>query len=234
MNLEAYELENVKNEEEFKAAFRKMMEVEVNGIKIIANLKDRLKPSHELPCGFVYMENMKWYLVGYTDRCKAVYVSGLKPWAKPVTFLYDKWSPRKWKVPVLYHNVFSRLRKLKDFPDGIASIHNFEESRQCLFTCAYLLGERVVKRLVKIEVALLKHLMQDLRLLAKTCENLNLQPKLEVLIEYVEESYTMELAIDNKQGYYDSGIIACLEEKIREWSIIEKKIQANGGNSKSP
>jgi hypothetical protein len=230
MNLEEYELENVKNEEEFIAAFRKMMEVEVKGVKIIANLKERLKPSPELPCGFVYTENMKWYLVGYTDRCKAVYVSGLKPWAKPVTFLYDKWSRRKWKVSVLYHNVFSRLRKLKDFPDGVASIHNFEESRQCLFTCAYLLGGRVVKRLVKIEIALLKHLMQDMNLLTTTCKNLNLRPKLEDLVEYVENCYTMEFKIENKQGYYESGILKCLEDKIREWSIIEKKIQENGGN----
>lgn len=229
MNLEAYELENVKNEEEFKAAFLKMMEVEVKGVKIIANLKDRLKPSHELPCGFVYTENMKWYLVGYTDRCKAVYVSGLKPWAKPVTFLYEKWSPRKWKVPALYDNVFKRLRKLKDFPDGIASIHNFEESRQCLFTCAYLLGKDVVRRLMKLEIALLKHLMEDFHLLTTTCENLNLRPKLEDLVEYVEQSYTMELHIDNKEGYYNSGIIRCLEEKIRDWSIIEKKIQEKNG-----
>jgi len=219
MNLQKYMVEGG-NKQHFIEKFKELMRVDINSIVVIDTLMAHVEPAGNLPVGFVLMENGKWFLVGWTDRKKRCHPQNLYPHKKKEIALYDSWGKKTWTYRELYKCVFQRLRQLDDFPTVVSNVHNWEYNRQALFSCAKLLEDPVLSKVVTKEIGLLKFVMKDNRhLLKNTCTTLGLQVDVDVLIQYVTKMYANNMQLD-LTSYTNSGLLNLVKEHVlSKWNI---------------
>lgn len=221
MNLQKYKVE-CGDKEHFIKKFKEIMSAEVKTIICIETLMSHVDPVGELPVGFVLMERDTFYLVGWTDRKKRCHPQNLYPHRKKAAILYGNWTKRDWTYCDLYKCVFQRLRQLDEPPRMIASIKNWEDNRQALFTCAKIIKEGdIVQKLKEREKRLAQVLViQNPELLKSICETLGLEATVPILEKHVEGLYECDIKFTNEEGYAASGILNLIKDHVSsKWNI---------------
>lgn len=208
------------NKQVFIKHFKDLMSVDVKSIVVVDTLISHVEPSGELPVGFVLMENDKWFLVGWTDRRKRCHPQNLYPHRKKEILLYSSWTKKTWTYRQLYKCVFQRMRQLDDFPSVVSSVLNWEDNRQALYSCAKLLEDEVLQRVVKKELELLQHIVEDNDALLKSiCFGLGIEVDEKKLLEHVNTLYRKELLLD-KDAFQSTGLLTSVKEHVlSKWNI---------------
>ena len=221
MDLQRYKLDGC-GLKAWKNGFEKLMGVKVNTVLTMSNLHEHVTPLGKTPIGFVYENEGSWYLVGFTTRKnKRFHPSCLQPWQREEVNLYGDYVDREWDIPKLYNAVYSRLRKLDNFPMMVASINNWEDERHAIHMCACLLGDDYKRKLFEKESDLLAHVMNAC-LLQHTCKKLGLPADTKTLQLHFKKQFSRELKIDNKENLEACGVLRLLKQHIdSKWNIKE-------------
>lgn len=204
----------------WKEGFQKLMNVEVKTVLTINNLHEHVTPLGETPIGFVYENDGKWYLVGYTNRKnKRFHPSCLQPWQREEVKLYGEYADREWDIPKLYNAVHSRLRKLDNFPLMVTSVNNWEDERHAIHTVVAALGKDYENKLFDKESDLLAHVMNTC-LLQHTCKKLDLPVDINTLKTHFKNQFRKPLKVENKEVLETCGILRLLKQHIdSKWNI---------------
>jgi len=222
MNLQKYIVRYEKDNPKahFISQFKSLMCVDVKSIICIDTLMQNVEPVGDMPVGFVLSQASNFYLVGWTDSKKRCHPFNLYPHRKVPVQLYGMWIKRDWSFGELYKCVFQRIRQLEDPPTVVASINNWEDNRQALFSCAKIIGESIVKKVKAYELKMVEVITKDNdELLNSICSDLKLSPSVDKLKQYIGSLYESEIEFTSKEIFKESGILTLIEDATSKWNI---------------